>query len=190
MRGRSSAGHRVPNMAAFAGHVSPCCRLWTHNSSHGRLHSLRMSTHFLCVEVPPRSSRSLLEITARLPAAPHRTRRSPAPLLSSHPRTHPGPLAARPRRLSSSLPLSHWRSHACPSRPLAALAGSLSLSPSSDLAVPLSPSRRASPSPSPPPRAAPCATRRSSASRSGTGGAPAPAAGGVCGARCPGALRF
>ena len=95
MRGRSSAGHRVPNMAAFAGHVSPCCRLWTHNSSHGRLHSLRMSTHFLCVEVPPRSSRSLLEITARLPAAPHRTRRSPAPLLSSHPRTHPGPLACR-----------------------------------------------------------------------------------------------
>ena len=76
MRGRSSAGHRVPNMAAFAGHVSPCCRLWTHNSSHGRLHSLRMSTHFLCVEAPPRSSKSLLEITARLPAAPHRTRRS------------------------------------------------------------------------------------------------------------------
>ena len=186
MRGRSSAGHRVPNMAAFAGHVSPCCRLWTHNSSHGRLHSLRMSTHFLCVEVPPRSSRSLLEITARLPAAPHRTRRSSAPLLSSHPHTHPGPLAARPRRLSSSLPLSHWRSHACPSRPLAALAGSLSLSPSSDLAVSLSPSRalmrlRAALPPLPDARAA-------------RGGAPAPAAGGVrCathGARVAGALRF
>ena len=144
MRGRSSAGHRVPNMAAFAGHVSPCCRLWTHNSSHGRLHSLRMSTHF-CASRSPRDhrdhcSRSLPDCPPLL-TAPHRTRRSPAPLLSSHPRTHPGPLAAHPRRLSSSLPLSHWRSHACPSRPLAALAGSLSLSPSSDLAVTLSPSR-------------------------------------------------
>ena len=100
MRGRSSAGHRVPNMAAFAGHVSPCCRLWTHNSSHGRLHSLRMSTHFLCVEVPPRSSRSLLEITARLPAATHRS--SPhSPFPSSAPQLA-SPHSPRPACRSSS----------------------------------------------------------------------------------------
>ena len=62
--------------------------------------SLRMSTHFLCVEVPPRSSRSLLEITARLPAATHRS--SPhSPFPSSAPQLA-SPHSPRPACRSSS----------------------------------------------------------------------------------------
>ena len=76
-----SAGHRVPNMAAVAGHVSPCCRLWTHNSSHG---GLRLSTHvhtFFVRRGPP----EIIEITAR-DHCPTARRSSPhSPLLSSAP---------------------------------------------------------------------------------------------------------
>ena len=84
-----SAGHRVPNMAAVAGHVFSCCRLWTHNSSHG---GLRLSTHvhaFFVRRGPP----EIIEITARDHCP---TARRSSPLLTA--------LAAPQLRSSARIP--------------------------------------------------------------------------------------
>ena len=153
---RSSAGVRVPDMGAFAGHVSRVLTSRTNYEScvadgrglDSRLDSLRMCTHclFTCAEVP------------LIPSASHEI----APRsLSRSPHTHPGPLAARHATRSSSsalavsLSLSRLRSRACPhtlSRArcsLLALVGSrrLSLSPSRALRSRASLERASPPAP-------------------------------------------